>query len=132
MRSAHSFHLARSLGDAAGKTSQRVSAIEIRLRSFEGRAISPSDPPASAASCSRRVAAVSSPEPSAMTTSLSHRSAASIAQMRSRASEASIMSQRFRPIRGKEHASLSTLGQTRRPMQTTHASGNARSACKDR
>lgn len=75
-------------------TRQRVLATDNIPRSFGGRASSPIEPLDSAASCTRRVAAVSSDEPSAITAVPGQRSAASIAQRRSVLVEGSMSSVR--------------------------------------
>ncbi|MEX0745082.1 MAG: hypothetical protein WD118_05730, partial [Phycisphaeraceae bacterium] len=61
-------HRGRCVWLTAGETRQRVAAAEGDLCSAVGRASSTITPPASAASCNRRVAAMSSPLPSATTT----------------------------------------------------------------
>lgn len=63
------FQAGRSEAEGACAMLHRVSATETTPRSCAGLARSPTEAPASAASCSRRVEAVSNPEASTTTTS---------------------------------------------------------------
>lgn len=124
-------HRGQRPSDASRRTSHRVHAAEMLAISHQGRSSSPNPPaipplparsaacaPASAASCSRREAAMSRPEPSAMTTETAGlRSARSIAHNREPVSGGSTNTLRISSA-VPTLASWCGYGQQRRPIHT--------------